>query len=117
MVKKRGKSISGELNMRKNGAVLKLRIAVALLVAATSSTFNPANGQSYLTQIGIPPFATILPVEKGFIDASNGNLHLEVPLGSFPQRGSRPYVAALVYDSRIWSVQQSTSNFWTPLLN
>jgi hypothetical protein len=38
----------------------------------------------------------------GLINLTNGNLHLDVPLGSFPQRGSQGFSATLSYDSRIW---------------
>jgi RHS repeat-associated protein len=58
--------------------------------------------QTYLQSAGVPAFTTRLPVENGFINAANGNLHLEIPLGSFPQRGGRQETLALVYDSNIW---------------
>jgi RHS repeat-associated protein len=47
----------------------------------------------------------------GFTNVANGNLHLEIPLASFPQRGSLTYNARLVYDSLIWKV---VSNTWQP---
>jgi RHS repeat-associated protein len=56
----------------------------------------------YLNSIGVPTFTTALPVENGFINAANGDLHLEIPLGSFPQRGGRQFEASLMYDSNIW---------------
>jgi hypothetical protein len=55
-----------------------------------------------LQPIGAPPFSTKLPVENGSIDAATGNLHLEFPLGTFPQRGGPPLKVALTYDSSIW---------------
>jgi RHS repeat-associated protein len=36
------------------------------------------------------------------INLANGNLHLEFPIASVPQRGRLPYEAKLVYDSRVW---------------
>jgi hypothetical protein len=60
--------------------------------------------QAYLTQVGNTPFSTRVPVEMGYYDASTGNLHLEIPLGSWPARGSHGLTAALVYDSRIWFI-------------
>src|SRR6266849_4538982 len=64
----------------------------------------PIAAQSnYLTEIGPPPTHITIPVELGFIDLTNGNLHLEIPLGQpFSQRGKLTYEAKLVYDSRIW---------------
>jgi hypothetical protein len=64
-----------------------------------------------LRDVGIPPFSAQLPVESGSINAASGNLHLEIPLGSFPQRGRPPRKFALVYDSTIWS---DTGSSWVP---
>ncbi|HKV77342.1 MAG TPA: RHS repeat-associated core domain-containing protein [Candidatus Sulfotelmatobacter sp.] len=72
--------------------------------------------QSYLNSVGVPPFTTALPVERGFINAGNGNLHLVIPLGSYQQRGKHPFTAALVYDSRIWMTWYiGSSNTWQPM--
>ncbi len=82
-----------------------------------------ASAQSYLTSVGNVPFSTTIPVELGNIDASNGDLHLEVPLISLPQRATaKPYSVTLAYDSRIWessvgtwaadNVYQSTMGGW-----
>ena len=66
--------------------------------------------QDYLTQTGSPTFNSPEPVEQGFADAANGNLHLEWLFGSYPQRGSsQPYAVRYVYDSDIWSVGCSES--------
>lgn len=77
--------------------------AVAFLVVSLD-----AAAQSYLTQVGNPTFATPLAVEMGYYDASTGDLHLEVPLGSWPQRGGHTFSASLVYDSRIWTINNHT---------
>src|SRR5580704_4605193 len=55
-----------------------------------------------LVQIGIQPFSTTQPVPGGYINTMTGNLHLEIPLGSYPQRGQGPAKVALTYDSGIW---------------
>lgn len=70
--------------------------------------------QDYTTAIGTPSFTTAEPVELGFIDVPNGNLHIEIPLVSLPQRGSLSYNARLVYDSRIWQIVSGTSLTWQP---
>jgi len=67
--------------------------------------------QGYLENIGMPTFTTALPVENGFINAANGNLHIEIPLASYPQRGGRQFNVNLVYDSAIW---RRISNSWQP---
>jgi RHS repeat-associated protein len=71
--------------------------------------------QNYLTSSGTPGFAAPYPVEMGFVDAASGNLHLEIPLGSYPQRGtSAPLVPKLTYDSHIWTVPtDGVSAVWT----
>jgi len=79
------------------------RAAVAVaLVCLVGSAVRPARAQSYLQNVGVPPFTTKLPVENGFINAANGNLHLEIPLGSFPQRAGTPDKIVLMYDSAVW---------------
>jgi len=53
----------------------------------------------------------------GFVDTADGNLHLSIPLGSFPQRShkqSEP--VTLEYDSNIWQVNTYGSTYWTPTL-
>ena len=61
-----------------------------------------SKAQSYQTALGVPPFMTALPAESGSIDAATGDLHIAIPLGTFPQRGLPPLTATLVYDSAIW---------------
>ena len=69
----------------------------------------------YMSEQGRPPFTTEAPVEGGFINLANGNLHLEIPIASIPERSGRQYTAHLVYDSRMWQViQDSPSQQWHP---
>jgi RHS repeat-associated protein len=101
----------------RNLSIRKRWHAKTLLLGPTSvflfSLLAPAlQAQNYLGQIGAPTFTTALPLELGFLNASNGNLHLTVPLGSFPQRGSLGFAAGVVYDSSIW-VNAGTS--WQPI--
>jgi RHS repeat-associated protein len=74
--------------------------------------FQPALAQDYSQAIGMPTFTTAEPVELGFVNAANGNLHLEIPVASFPQRGAKPLTYKLVYDSRIWYLNSGTT--WDP---
>jgi RHS repeat-associated protein len=67
-----------------------------------TSTANSQNSQSYLNDTGGTPYGINIPVESGFINVSNGNLHLEFPFASPPQRGALSVNERLVYDSRIW---------------
>src|SRR5579872_3979009 len=72
---------------------------------------SAASAQTYLNATGIPTFATASKVETGLLDLSNGNLHLEIPLATFSQRGKTTLTAKLVYDSRIWQV---VNDAWQP---
>jgi hypothetical protein len=84
--------------------------ALCVLLAAGS-----ARAQDFELATGAPSFTTARPVELGFVNVANGNLHMEIPLASPPERGSLPYVAKLVYDSRIWQiVANGTSGSWQP---
>jgi RHS repeat-associated protein len=67
--------------------------------------------QTYLQSAGAPTFTTLLPVENGWADVSNGRLHLGVPLASYPQRDGNSLSIALVYDSNIW---MHTTSGWSP---
>src|SRR5229473_2722108 len=88
---------------------------VVLVLSFAGFTCDAILAQGYLAQGGNPTFNTATPVELGFVNAANGNLHLEIPLSSFPQRGSRGLSARLVYDSRIWKVVTSLGNqSWQP---
>jgi RHS repeat-associated protein len=51
--------------------------------------------------------------DLGYVDTSNGDLHIEIPLGSFPQRGSStPLQLKIVYDSAFW-IPNSSYLEWT----
>jgi RHS repeat-associated protein len=90
---------------------------VALVLIFCVSVFPNSPAQNYLTATGSPSFSAPEPVEYGFVESANGNLYLEFPLGSFPQRGSKqPYAVRLVYNSHIWQTFVNTSGNlqWTP---
>ncbi len=86
----------------------RIFLIASFALIATSA----ARGQDdYLTRVGVPPFTTAMPVEHGFINLATGDLHIEIPLGSFPQRGGQSYEAKIVYDSSIWT---PSSGAWGP---
>lgn len=62
----------------------------------------PAIAQNYLYGTGNQTWGINIPIENGYINVANGELHLEIPLSTLPQRGSVPLQESLVYDSRIW---------------
>jgi RHS repeat-associated protein len=86
-------------------------IALTLLFIVVWAGLVTQAYAQYTAATGTPTFTTALPVEMGFTNVANGNLHLEIPLASFPQRGTLSYNARLVYDSLIWKI---TSNAWQP---
>jgi hypothetical protein len=97
---------------------LRTEILTILFMAFTSLN---AMAQNYLYGTGNPVWGINIPIENGFINVANGNVHMEIPIGSQPQRGSLPLTEKLVYDSRIWAVvntgtslsfQPSSTNGW-----
>jgi len=64
---------------------------------------------------GVPPYTVQIPVPHGFISATTGHLHLEIPIASIPERNGDPLFAKMVYDSNSftysvngWSYMGST---------
>lgn len=87
-------------------------LLVGSLALALIACLSPClRAQDYSLQTGSPTFSTAHPVPLGFLNLANGNLHQQITFGSFPQRGSRPFVFGMVYDSRIWT---SASGSWLP---
>lgn len=73
--------------------------------------------QGYLGAGGTPSFIAPQPVELGFTDASNGNLHLDIPFGSFTQRASTvPVTIGEDYNSSmVWTISCGGSSCsWGP---
>jgi RHS repeat-associated protein len=90
---------------------------VIFLSAALICLLFPAfaRGQGYLYATGTPTFTTQWPDQLGFINVSNGNIHIEIPLAQHAQRGSLHLNERLVYDSRIWTIAPASTNYqWQP---
>jgi hypothetical protein len=90
------------LRVRLRILALALAATMGLALSATSALGQATGSQGYVTSVGNVQFSTNLPVEMGNINVANGDVHLEIPLGVWPQRGRKPFVASLSYDSRIW---------------
>jgi hypothetical protein len=92
--------------MSKRSMLVRIKPARILLIVGLVWLVGPGAPrgwtQTYLDNVGVPTFATNIPVENGFVNAANGNLHLEIPLGTFPQRGGSVSRVVLMYDSAIW---------------
>lgn len=104
-------------SLRLLGGWLPPLILAMGMVFAGTFLAPGAKAQNYLTASGKPSFATVEPVELGFVDAANGNLHLRFDFGAFPQRGVHGIAnIGLVYDSSLaWFVAcGSTGCAWAP---
>ena len=87
------------------------------LIAFCVSLISPTllRAQNYLYATGTPTYSSVIPVDHGFINVNNGELHLEFPLASTAQRGDQILDEKLVYDSRIWKIVQNGSSYgWQP---
>src|SRR6266568_1364805 len=107
----------------KNASVIQFvgwasRSILLLFVGFVFGPYAPfASGQdTYLNSIGVPTFTEAVPVENGFVNLANGNLHLEIPLGgSFPQRGGGAVKSVLKYDSKdVWQRWWYAGYSWQP---
>lgn len=102
-------------NIGAVGSIATIRLLVIAMLAISS-----ASAQDYLYETGSPVFSVAQPAlpkkaGQGFVNIANGNLHLELPFVSVPQRGGLPLRVALVYDSRIWQiVPVGGSLLWKP---
>jgi len=88
-----------------------LWLAVALMMIFSARL---SHAQDYLSATGTPTFGMNIPVENGFINISNGDLHMEFTLASHKQRGTLQLNERLVYDSRIWKIVHNGSYYWQP---
>jgi hypothetical protein len=52
---------------------------------------------------GVPWYTVPVPVPNGLVDAVSGNVHLEIPLGSMPQRNGDPIVSKLLFDTQYFT--------------
>jgi len=77
-------------------AIAVLTISVAAL--AQTNDFAP---------VGIPQNSQTIPIPLGFIDPLTAQVHIEVPIGSVPQRNGVPIIAKMAYD---WSAALSGWN-------
>jgi len=73
-----------------------------------------ARAQDYLSATGNPTFSVNIPIENGFINLANGNLHMEFPLATHQQRGALSLNERIVYDSRIWMIGHYSNSYWWP---
>jgi RHS repeat-associated protein len=90
-------------------------LMISVLSLCVLTVADSLAAQQYSYAYGTNPWTVPVPVAGGFVDAANGNLHIEIPIASIPERGHVPFTAKLVYDSHIWQaayVNQSLT--WQP---
>jgi hypothetical protein len=92
----------------------KFLIAPFVLVALAIGFHQFAHAQDYLYATGNPTFSVNVPVDHGYINVANGNLHLEIPIATHAQRGNLKLDERLVYDSRIWMIGHYSNYYWWP---
>lgn len=93
---------------------MRASAAFVIVFCGTTLLTTGAAAQGYLYATGSPSFSSQIPVQNGFIDLNNGNLHIELSLVSRPQRGSLRLNERLVYDSRIWKIVNNGTQSWQP---
>src|SRR5260370_42333003 len=110
---------SGLSRSKSRGVGISSAQSIRLFLVVVVLCINGiSSGQNYLTSTGTPAFAAPESAEYGFVDASNGNLHLELPIGSYPQSGSnRPATILFTYDANnLWTVMTTggPAPYWNP---
>ena len=86
-------------------------IAVIGMITACS----PGFAQSIEGLVGQPTTAVTLPVERGFVNLQNGNLHIEIPFATYKGRGDLSTSLKMVYDSMIWHGVETANGYqWQP---
>lgn len=93
---------------------MKNLAAVCLCLAFLLGYMKQLHAQNYLYATGSPTFSTQIPIENGFINVNNGDIHIEIPLATHPQRGRLQLNERLIYDSRIWKIVQNGGYSWQP---
>jgi RHS repeat-associated protein len=95
---------------------MKITLRAALLTSSIIVfAIHCAPAQDYLYSTGSPTWGMQIPIENGYINVNNGNIHFEISLASQKQRGSLQLNEMLVYDSRIWQIVPSGSSYsWEP---
>ena len=89
----------------------KIVAALLGLGIAVSGCRVHAQNPNYLDANGPQPWGINIPIENGFINVANGDLHLEIPLGNHPQRGQVSVNESIVYDSRFWHIVPNGSGY------
>lgn len=97
----------------KSWVCLSVILPALVLLIGVLGPVNDGCAQDFLVEHSDPNPVAPQPVELGYVESANGVLHLEIPLGSFPQRGTnKPLTYRLVYDSNLWQIFTGISKWW-----
>jgi len=78
------------LNIRRILQQLFVTVYFAMVFLTAFRVSMHGQTTSNMLETGAPSFNALESVELGFVNLSNGNLHLEIPLASIPTRGGKP---------------------------
>jgi RHS repeat-associated protein len=96
---------------------IKRFASLFLAIAGTIVFGRAAVAQSAEYDAGAPTTAVTVPVERGFVNLVDGNLHIEIPFTSYKGRGALSTNLRMVYDSMIWHgapAPSGSGNQWQP---
>lgn len=88
------------------------RAVFCLICISLAAAPSKAQDTDPLESVGSKVDSTTLPVPSGYVDLANNDLHIEIPVGTFSQRGEQTVEYSLMYDSAIWS--QANGSHWAP---
>src|ERR1700738_5143063 len=86
-------------------------VTIFILTGLSLSDRGCAQSPAY-TDEGIPEHTVAIPVPLGFVGATTGALHLEIPISTIPQRNGEPIVTKLIYDSTFYHYGCAQSAVW-----
>ena len=99
--------------MKRNNWIWPILAGVVSLLGFLSCSIQ---AQDYVYATGNPNFGVNYPIPDGYINVTNGNAHVTIPLGTFQQRGRlSPIKINLEYDSRIWQIIDNGGYSWQPV--
>jgi hypothetical protein len=86
--------------------VLRLSLAcvIGLLIGAPVKSQKVFDG----SQQGLPPFGSFHGSSFDNVSLQNGNLHIEIPILSVPQRNGKVFNYRFIYDTRTYQI------YWEP---
>ena len=95
-------SLSG--TWKSHGATILAFVLLLWLLGPSAFVLKAQDAEDPLLNIGVPPLSLTIPVESGYINAGNGQLTIEVPMASLPQRAGKQLALRFDVGGPVWSV-------------